>query len=910
MRAYWRRGGGSMPVTVLCAALLTTSVLLFPMGSTGADDESSTLRIAVLEDILDFNIFNPGSNSIWKHTILAWPFESVAVIDYDSRPIPFLADGWTFDEDTLTVDIYLREGVKFHDGEEMYADDVYFSYLMARDSTVYSYSIILAFDADDNNVVSETELNNGVQIISDYHVRMVMATPYGQFFSNTLSVPIMPKHIWENHVDLENRVDVTWGTDPDATIGTGPFFYAEGVPDDYRVLDKNTEYWGQSYTTPAGCRLYPPNVDRLYFAVKPDIDSAISALRSGELDHIASPIPVDRLPLIDSDPSIAVDYLADPGYFYLAFNEKKEPMNNISFRKAVSHLIDKAQVVDEYMGGLGARGTAAVSPYFGEWYNHSVMRYAFDIGAAEALLDDAGYVDQNEDDWRDLPDGTPMEKIIILAPPANYDSVRIRTAEMIAGNLVIAGIDAEALAVDFNTLVARLCSFDYQMLVMGWAFVDYTECVSVLYDIYGASSPFNTWAFWSDANPNPYYSAIGGVSTLADDRTMELVDEFAVLELDARTTFDVAEQIDFVKRGQNIIADAVPCNILYYSVNAMATSTEWTGWTPYLGTLLNRFSLSGLVVGSVDALDPTVTITAPLEDDFVGTSDVEIFYTANGTGSDIASVEVNVDGAGWDAAGASPITVESLTDGEHTVEIRVTDEADNQASAIVNFTVDTDAPVVDATAPTVSITSPADSSSLDTSSVTVTWTASDGTGSGIDTIEVNLDAGAWTTVTGSSHEFTALAEGTHTVSVRVTDNASNAATATVTFMVDTVDPSLSITSPEAAWETENKSVTVTWTCADTGCGIDRIEVCIDGGAFTSVGTASEHIFSDLEAGEHTVEIRAYDKAGNMVEESVVFTVTEGGGISTLLIGGIVLAIIVLAAAAVAVLIVMRGRART
>ncbi|MCJ7489280.1 MAG: Ig-like domain-containing protein, partial [Thermoplasmata archaeon] len=163
---------------------------------------------------------------------------------------------------------------------------------------------------------------------------------------------------------------------------------------------------------------------------------------------------------------------------------------------------------------------------------------------------------------------------------------------------------------------------------------------------------------------------------------------------------------------------------------------------------------------------------------------------------------------------------------------------------------------------------------------------------------VKLDAGTWTAVTGSTREFTALAEGAHTVSVRVTDNAGNSVTIGVTFMVDTVDPSLSITSPEAAWETEDRAVTVTWTCTDTGCGIDRIEVCIDGGAFTTVGTVSERIFSDLEAGEHTVDVRAYDKAGNMVEESVVFTVNEGGGISALLIGGIVLAIIVLVAAAV------------
>lgn len=83
MRAFWRRGRESVPVTIICTALLTTSMLFFPTGSTAADDESSTLRIGVLSDTPDFNIFNLASNSVWKHTILDWSFEGIAVIDYD-----------------------------------------------------------------------------------------------------------------------------------------------------------------------------------------------------------------------------------------------------------------------------------------------------------------------------------------------------------------------------------------------------------------------------------------------------------------------------------------------------------------------------------------------------------------------------------------------------------------------------------------------------------------------------------------------------------------------------------------------------------------------------------------------------------------------------------------------------------
>ncbi|MCJ7489944.1 MAG: Ig-like domain-containing protein, partial [Thermoplasmata archaeon] len=212
----------------------------------------------------------------------------------------------------------------------------------------------------------------------------------------------------------------------------------------------------------------------------------------------------------------------------------------------------------------------------------------------------------------------------------------------------------------------------------------------------------------------------------------------------------------------------------------------------------------------VDTTDPTVEITSPSEGATVGT-EVTVEWTADdGSGSGIDTGEVSIDGgASWTAAIGSSHTFTGLTSGGHTVDVTVTDDAGNEGTDSVTFTV-----TADTTAPTVSITSPANDSSLPSSSVTVTWTASDGTGSGIDTIEVKLDAGTWTVVTGSTREFTALAEGTHMVSVRVTDNAGNAATATVTFMVDTVDPSLSITSPEAAWETEDKSVTVTWTCTD------------------------------------------------------------------------------------------------
>ncbi|MGB2582419.1 MAG: Ig-like domain-containing protein, partial [Thermoplasmata archaeon] len=277
--------------------------------------------------------------------------------------------------------------------------------------------------------------------------------------------------------------------------------------------------------------------------------------------------------------------------------------------------------------------------------------YAFDIDAANALLDAAGYLDVNGDGWRQMPDGALIEKITLLTPPADYDPIRIRAGQMIATNMRAVGINVEAKPIDFNTLVAKLVAFDYQMLIIGWNFSGYTECVSVLYDIYGAAAASNNWAFWSDTNSNPLYEDLGGVSTLADERTMELVDEFAELEDLARETFNVGEQIDYVLQGQQIIADAVPCNVLYYRVNVEAHGKVWTNWTQFDGTLMNSFNLCTLEYSGTGGTTGGGVVTTSLSAGLTITEKVKCDQSVDGyvkaidnLGNSVAgaAVEVNV----------------------------------------------------------------------------------------------------------------------------------------------------------------------------------------------------------------------------------------------------------------------------
>lgn len=599
-------------LSALCAALLTASALFMPATGVNAEDDDGTLRIAIQQDVPDMNIFNLASDSIWKTKVLSWAFEGIGGIDMDGVPYPLLAESWVFHEDTLSLAVTLRQGILFHDGHELKADDVVFTYCAVRAGTVYSSYLVDAFDQDGDGRLSLEEMNQAVLKTDTYSVTLQMATPYAQFFSSTLTVPIIPQHIWDTHLTPDGVVDVLW-SDEAATVGTGPFAYSGGMPGEYRDMAKCDTYWGKDFMTPDGYRTYPPNVDLLHFEIVGDIDSAIAALTSDQVDHISWPVPADRLPALEADPSIGIELMADNGYFYLAFNEKFDPFGSLSFRRAVAHLVDKETIVDEYMGGLGIEGTTCLPPFWGEWHNDGVEGYAYDdpedssSTVPEDLLDSAGFVDTDGDGWRDLPDGSPMGTISILGPPEDYDPIRTQTIQMIAENMRAVGIDAVAAPTDFTTLVAMYDSMDYQMLVLGWRFVA-SNPVSEVFDVLSPFSASNMLGFWSLENPNPYYSDLQGVCTLADAETQAMADGLLELEEAARSTFFPAEQQAAVLEAQALISEAVPVDVLYYRVNAEAYGDAWTGWVPYLGELLNVFSLSQLEQVAEEPLEGAITV--------------------------------------------------------------------------------------------------------------------------------------------------------------------------------------------------------------------------------------------------------------------------------------------------------------
>jgi hypothetical protein len=178
---------------------------------------------------------------------------------------------------------------------------------------------------------------------------------------------------------------------------------------------------------------------------------------------------------------------------------------------------------------------------------------------------------------------------------------------------------------------------------------------------------------------------------------------------------------------------------------------------------------------------------------------------------------------------------------------------------------------VDTIAPAVSITSPTAGFYSDSSTVSVVWTATDG-GSGVNGYQYRIDGNDWSVLTSANtFAFGGLAEGDHTVDVRAIDNATNAAETSVTFNVDTVAPEVQIDSPTNLSITNVTTVTVNWSGSDETSGIAGYQYQLDSGSWSGMAMVQTYSFTGLSNAIHTVNVRAYDRAGNTAETSITFT---------------------------------------
>jgi hypothetical protein len=253
---------------------------------------------------------------------------------------------------------------------------------------------------------------------------------------------------------------------------------------------------------------------------------------------------------------------------------------------------------------------------------------------------------------------------------------------------------------------------------------------------------------------------------------------------------------------------------------------------------------------TVDTVAPAITITSPTANAVLGNGQVSIVFSADAT-----RIDISVDNGVW-ATIPNQVYTTPLSDGPHTVALRAYDAVNNMNETSTVF-------VVDTAAPSVSISSPTNGASISASALDVHFAAGDA--SGVSSLVLNVDGTIIDVKGTTSHHLNALSQGTHVLNLTATDGAGKIAWQEISFTVDTIAPTLTITSPRANEALADGDVSILF---DTDAA--RIEVSVDGGEWSTIPNEAYDL--TLDDGTHIVAIRAYDTANNVNQTSRSFIV--------------------------------------
>lgn len=283
-----------------------------------------------------------------------------------------LAESWEIPDD-VTYIFHIRQGVKFHNGREMTAYDVVYSFQRVLGQTEYGDIGALGSSASYYGGIASIEATD------DYTVTITLSEPNAAFMSNLTSSygAIVCKEVVEANDGSLSAIDTM--------CGTGPFMYQESVVDNYITLVKNSDYWEEG----------APKLDGITYYLLADESARLAALRTGDINLCS--LSALNLSDVEGDANIKVLSYQSNNYTYLGFNLSSEALQDVRVRQAMSMAVDRQAIIDYVYNGEATVSTF-VAPAMGHWVWDAPTEsplYTQDIEAAKALMEEAGYSDSN-----------------------------------------------------------------------------------------------------------------------------------------------------------------------------------------------------------------------------------------------------------------------------------------------------------------------------------------------------------------------------------------------------------------------------------------------------------------------------------------------------------------------------------
>lgn len=368
----------------------------------GAGKETANAGNTLVYGSGDYTAINPALYEHGEINLLL--FAGLTAHDAENNVVPGLAEKWSFDEATNTYQFQLREGLTFHDGEPLTAEDVKFT-----------LEAVMNPDNGSENA-SNFEDVESVEVIDDTHINIKLDAPNAAM-PDYLAIGILPKHILEG----EDMTTAAFNQNP---VGAGPYRLVEWDMGQSITMEKFDDYYQGE-----------PKIDTVVFKIVEDTDARALQLESGDLNFAQITPKAEKTFAANEDFRVYSMTTADyRGIMYNFNNELWK--NNRELPAILSYAIDRQSIIDSVLLG---HGQAAYSPLqMGDYGNDAIERYDYDPAKAERLLEEAG--------WKKGTDGIYEKngtKLSFTIDCSQGDQVRIDMANICAQNLGDIGVDVK-----------------------------------------------------------------------------------------------------------------------------------------------------------------------------------------------------------------------------------------------------------------------------------------------------------------------------------------------------------------------------------------------------------------------------------------------------------------------------------
>ena len=373
--------------------------------------------------------------------------------DGNSKIVPSLAENWDISDDGLEYTFHLRQGVKFHNGNDFTAEDV--AYTFHRMLTVeggVNTEFIDQIKGANELLAGETDTLEGVEVVDDYTIKVTLKEPFAGFLASISSPGVS---IYDS--EATEAAGDQFGMDPAVAVGTGPFEFSSWSFNNQLVLTRNEDYWKGASKLPG-----------VVIKIIPDTETQSMMFESGELDILDLDYAADSVDRFTETYPDQIVQGPRVGIVYFTMNFNKEPFQDVRVRKAVQMSIDRQAILDALYGGRG-QVEQGIFPHGLIGFNPDQEEIKYDPEAAKALLAEAGYAD-----------GFDME----IAADSSASDTMTMALEIVSDQLAEVGIRAEIKNYDESTWLETRKSGELGSFMSTWS-ADYNDPDNFIYTFFG-----------------------------------------------------------------------------------------------------------------------------------------------------------------------------------------------------------------------------------------------------------------------------------------------------------------------------------------------------------------------------------------------------------------------------------------